>query len=423
MVNSEFYISARERFIERLPDNTAAFIFSGESRRMSQDDDYPFFVDRNFFYLTGLELPGLTLRIVKKDGKAEVRLYAFVHNDYEERWHGKRPGFDELSDLCGIDESDIEDQERYEEQAYPIVKDAALKVAYDGSSIMKAVKRFRTNVAKFRAADDIIDIKDVFLDLRIVKNEMEADLISYAAQITEEAIAAMKEDIRPGVTEYDLHTRLEYEMKKRGSEIFAFATIVSSGINAFYLHHGIPERTGDGIIKDGSFIQIDVGARYKGYCADISRVFFVGYGDKEDDKRIVLLDLIRELRKTCKEVIKTGMTFNNLNKIMHEKTFEFLKEQGLASEEDESSVAAHKYYWHNTSHHLGLDVHDLGNSLPQDYRDMPFRPGFCLAVEPGVYIPEWGVGFRIEDDIMVTEDGNKLLSSWNKDDIPEVIFC
>ena len=108
---------------------------------------------------------------------------------------------------------------------------------------------------------------------------------------------------------------------------------------------------------------------------------------------------------------------------MHEKTFEFLKEQGLASEEDESSVAAHKYYWHNTSHHLGLDVHDLGNSLPQDYRDMPFRPGFCLAVEPGVYIPEWGVGFRIEDDIMVTEDGNKLLSSWNKDDIPEVIFC
>lgn len=423
MVNSEFYTSARERFIEKLPDNTAAFIFSGEMRQMSQDDDYPFLVDRNFFYLTGLDIPGLSLRIVKYSGKTETKLYAFTHNEHDERWHGKRPDFSELSDLCGIDESDIEDQEKYEEQAYPVIKDPELKVAYDGSSIMKAVKRFQNNVAKFRSADDIIDIKDIFVGLRIVKNQMESDLISYAAQITEESILAMKEDIRPGVTEYELHTRLEYEMKKRGSEIFAFATIVSSGKNAFYLHHGIPERAGDGIVEDGSFVQVDVGARYKGYCADISRVFFVGYGDEEDDKRIVLLDLISDLRKTCREVIKTGMTFNNLNRIMHEKTFEFLKEHGLVSEEDGTSVAAHRYYWHNTSHHLGLDVHDLSNALPQDYRDMPFEPGFCLAVEPGVYIPEWGVGFRIEDDIMVTEDGNKLLSSWNRDDDPEVIFC
>ena len=421
MVNQ--FISHREAFISKLPDNTAAFILAGDPKQLTQDEDCSFIVDRNFFYLTGLTGEGLILSVVKRDGSASVRLYAFPHDDYAERWHGRRPDFEELADISGIDEGNIVDIEKFEEDSYELMKDPALCMALDGSSVMDAPRKLRQRYEGVRANADIIDIKSIFVSLRLIKSAEEQDMIKIAAKITEEAIEAMKEDIKPGVTEYELHTRLEYEMKRRGSEIFAFATIVSSGRNSFYLHHGTPEKTGYGIVEDGSFIQIDVGARYKGYCADISRVFFVGYGNAEEDKRIVLLDLIRDLRNACWENIKPGMTFNNLNKLMHDITYDFLKENGLAGEDEETSVAAHKYYWHNTSHHLGLDVHDLSNALPKEYRDMPFEEGMCLAVEPGVYIPEWNVGFRIEDDIAVTSDGCVLISSGNKGDSPEVIFC
>lgn len=419
----ELFRDNRRRLLDRLPEGTAAFIYAGEPKQMSQDDDYRFLVDRNFYYLTGLELPGLALILVKKDGVCSQRLFAFPHDEHEERWHGKRPDFRELSDISGIDISDIKAIDEIEEESYALLKDPSLRPAFDGSSIMNQPRKMRKQAGSIRTNDDILDIKDILTAMRLHKSAIEADMIRNAASITEEAIEAVREMIVPGITESDIHARLEYEMRRRGSEIFAFATIVSSGRNAFYLHHDTPEKDGDGVIADGSFVQIDAGARFNGYCGDISRVFFVGYGTDEDDKRIVLLDLISDLRRACFENIKPGLTFNGLNKMMHNITYEFLKEHGLIQDGDEVSVAAHKYYWHNTSHHLGLDVHDLSNSLPKDYRDMPFEAGYCLAVEPGVYIPEWGVGFRIEDDVMITADGCELLSSGNKGDIPEVVFC
>ena len=206
----ELFKSNRDRLISKIPDNTVALFFAGEPASMSQDDDYSFLVDRNFYYLTGLTLPGLILRIVKKYGKASVNLFAFPHDDYQERWHGKRPDFEELSEKTGIAVSDIVDIDNFVEDTRTLVKDPALKVAFDGSSIMKDPRHYREQAAALRTDDDIIDIKDIMTSLRLVKSDEEADLIREAARITEESIEAMKEDIRPGVTEYELHTRLEY---------------------------------------------------------------------------------------------------------------------------------------------------------------------------------------------------------------------
>ena len=194
---------------------------------------------------------------------------------------------------------------------------------------------------------------------------------------------------------------------------FAFETIVSCGRNAFYLHHSEPEKDGDGIAKEGSIIQLDLGARFNGYCADISRVFFVGQPSGEDDRRMKLLELIRSLRKAAFEYIAPGKTFAGLNSQMYDIAGKWLAGQGLIS--DNFTVEeVRQYYWHNTSHYLGLDVHDVGP------RDKEFEAGNCLAVEPGVYIPEWDIGFRIEDDCLVTEDGCLLLSSGK--DSPEGII-
>jgi Xaa-Pro aminopeptidase len=258
-----------------------------------------------------------------------------------------------------------------------------------------------------------LDISNIFTEMRLVKSDEEIDSIIEAAKVTEEALAEMKKLIMPGVSEYELYAKLEYEMTKRSSMLFAFETIVSCGKNAFYLHHSDPERSGDGIAQEGSFVQVDVGARVNGYCADISRVYFVGRPGSDDDRRVKLLSLIQELRKAAFGFIAPGRTFAELNSQMYDIAGKWLAEQGLIND-NFSKDDVLSYYWHNTSHFLGLDVHDVGS------RDSVFACGNCLAVEPGVYIPEWGIGFRIEDDVVLTTDGCRLLSS-GADDLEGII--
>ena len=412
MVNSSFYINNRERFAAALPDRTAALLFSGEQKQMSLDSDYRFFADRNFFYLTGLEYPGLVLVLEKADGQVTSRIYAPAHDSMKERWHGKRMDFEEIAAISGVAEDDVLDLEKYEEKEYELIKNTDINIFLDFTTVMAKPKEIRKQIEKDgRKASDLSEITT---PMRMVKSQHETDSIREAARITEEAIEEMKKLIKPGVSEYELYLKLEYEMARRSSMSFAFETIVSCGRNAFYLHHSDPENDGDGIAKEGSIIQIDCGARYNGYCADISRVLFVGKPEGEDDKRILLLGLIQELRKAAFGFIAPGKTFAGLNSQMYDIAGKWLAGQGLIP--DNFTVEeVRRYYWHNTSHYLGLDVHDVGP------RDKEFEAGNCLAVEPGVYIPEWDTGFRIEDDCLVTENGCQLLSSGK--DSPEGIIA
>ena len=301
--------------------------------------------------------------------------------------------------------------EKYEEKEFELIKDADIRIYLDKTSVMNKPFELKKQIEK--DGRKVCDLSEITTSLRLVKQPYEIDAIREAARITEEAIEEMKTMIRPGISEYELYLRLEYEMAKRSSMSFAFETIVSCGKNAFYLHHSDPEKNGDGITCEGSIIQVDVGARSDGYCADISRVFFVGMPKDQEDKRMKLLGLIQTLRKAAFEYIAPGKTFAGLNSQMYDIAGKWLAGQGLIpdnfTEED-----VRRYYWHNTSHYLGLDVHDVGP------RDKEFEAGNCLAVEPGVYIPEWDTGFRIEDDCLVTEDGCQLLSSGK--DSPEGII-
>jgi len=403
VIKSEFFKSNRLELLNKLPDNTAALIFAGEEKSLSQDSEYPFLPDRNFYYLTGLSVPKFILMLTKISGVTSEKLYIEPKDDYIERWHGKKISKEEASAISGVSVEDIEYINDFEESGFFHAKHPDIAVAFDGASIMDAPRTFRHSIAGI--TDKIIDIKDILTSMRLIKKPEEIEAIEDAARITEEALDEMKKYIKPGVSEYELHTILEYEMVKRGSRIHAFPTIVSVGDNTFYLHHSTPEE--DKIVTEGCQIQIDVGARSAGLCADISRVYFVGKPEA-DDNRVKLHGLIKALRKRAFEFIAPGQTIATLNSQMHKITADWLIANGLISEEY-TLEDVKKYYWHNTSHFLGLDVHDTGN------REKKFEPGICLAVEPGVYIPEWGVGFRIEDDVLVTVDGCRLLSSGNDD--------
>jgi len=396
-IASTFFQENRNEFINRLPEGTAVFIFAGDTRPMSQDDDYRFLPDRNFYYLTGLDFPGGKLIITRKDQESSVKLFAPVKDDFRERWHGRISSFEELAERSGLSTDDILPEGDFEDNKYEIVNGGYV-LAYDGTSVADATRAFASE------KDVTLDIGEILTRMRMVKREPEISCIREAAVITEAALEEMKAQIRVGSDEVSIFAPLEYGMVKRGSLIPAFATITAIDGNAFYLHHSIPDGEDGPKVKIGSQIQIDVGARCNGYCADISRVYFVGGKSGDDDKRFLLLELIRKLRREAFEYIKPGVTFVTLNEHMWEIVGKWLTLNGLAPKEP-STEDIREYYWHNTSHHLGLDVHDIS------LRELPFEKGNCLAVEPGVYIPEWNVGFRIEDDVLVTEDGCELLSS------------
>ncbi|MCQ2516363.1 MAG: Xaa-Pro peptidase family protein [Saccharofermentans sp.] len=381
--------------MNRIPEGSAVFVFAGKGKAMSQDTDYRFLPDRNFYYLTGLSYENGKLILIKDEkGDCREMLFALPKNDLKERWTGKRMEFSDLSSFSGICENDIYDIDEFEDKAYEIIRD--YNVLFDSTSIVEESKTFA-------AKNDASDIGSILTHMRMVKTKEEIESIKAAARITEDALCDMKSIIRGGSTELELYTKLEYEMARRGSLIPAFETIVSIDTNTFYLHHSNPDL--EAVSNDGSMIQIDVGARVNGYCADISRVYFLCKDDMaEDDKRLALHGLIKELRKAAWDFIKPGETFKTLNSHMMTIVAEFLLKHGLL-EEGYTTEDIREYYWHNTSHHLGLDVHDICE------RDLPFEAGNCLAVEPGVYIKSWGIGFRIEDDVVVTDDGCELLSS------------
>lgn len=407
VIESVFFKENRQRLSSRIPDNSVVFIFSGAPSKISGDTDARFLPDRNFYYLTGISAQGFILLISKIEGEIREKIYIEDPKDrLKARWNGKRLSFDEVSKAGAFAPEDIEINNAFESESYKLIKEHELGVFMDGSSIMEAPRIFRESLSAI--TDDVTDIADILTSMRLIKDQREVNAIREAARLTEEAIADTKKIIKPGISEYDIYIKLEYELARRGVLIPAFETIVSVGDNAFYLHHSVPEA--DRTVAPGCQIQIDVGARAAGYCGDISRVFFVG-GEK--DLRYELLGLIRKLRHTAFDIIKPGETFASLNKAMYDIAGDFLVEHKILPE-NHTEEDVRRYYWHNIGHQLGLDVHDVGD------RNKPLEAGNCIAVEPGVYIPEWGTGFRIEDDVLVTADGCELLSSGTDD--PEDII-
>ena len=208
--------------------------------------------------ITGLTYESGKLVLVKdKGGSSKTILFALKRDDLVERWHGKRMPYEELSRISGIPVEDIYDVEDFDETVYAYISE--YKLLIDDTSITEENRNFM-------AAHEVsADAGHMLTSMRMVKSEEEARAISCAAALTEEALDEMKTLIRPGVTELELYTKLEYEMARRGSLIPAFSTIVSISTNAFYLHHSEPEDESGEVAKEGDIIQIDVGARCEGY--------------------------------------------------------------------------------------------------------------------------------------------------------------
>jgi Xaa-Pro aminopeptidase len=243
--------------------------------------------------------------------------------------------------------------------------------------------------------------------LRVIKSQAEINVIKQSIEITKEAFLNVAKDLRPGKKEYEIEAELTYHFLRKGASGHAFHPIVASGKNACFLHYIENNQE----CKDGDLLLMDFGAEYLNYASDCSRTLPVNGKFTERQKEIY--QSVLSVFKYARGLMKPGTTINKFHHKVCEKLEQEHLKLGLYTHEDikaqdPASPMWFKYYMHGTSHFMGLDVHDVGS------KDQEFVPGMVLTCEPGIYIPEEGIGIRLENDILITPDGNEDLMA----DIP-----
>jgi len=387
-----FFEKNRGKLASTLPDRAIAVIFSGKALVMSEDIDYPFFANRNFYYLTGIEQEE-SIFVFQKEGEVLREVLFLLPSDPEkEKWTGKRLTKDDAFERSGI--SDIRSLEESKVFLEKLLQEDISDISLEVDVPFGPSKDFERMVLSHRVKKNILSLAPILTRFRMKKEPCEIEMIRKAISLTEEAMREMAGDIALGVSELELLAAFEYALKKRGCFFEAFPSIVGAGEHTLCLHHSTPS----GVLKEGDILQLDVGGRVSGVCADISRVFPVSgvFSEKQE----CLYDIVRTCQEEAILAVQPGITIRELNEITKKAAERELLKAGILSSGEDIS----KYYWHNVSHHLGHDVHDVC------VREMPLEKDMVITVEPGIYVPQWGFGMRLEEDILVSENGCENLS-------------
>jgi Xaa-Pro aminopeptidase len=377
----------RNALLDRL-GNGIAIVPSGHLRSIEgdypQDSDYR---ERNdFFYLTGLEAPGASLVLVgRKPGPDQIMLYLPARDSSMEKWTGPRlgPG-PEASRLTGI--RDIRPADRAESEIRDLVLDK-------GSPARKGalyLSQRRPEESDFRGVK-IEDLDPLLARLRLVKDTDELSRLRRAIAITAEALNESMKAAQAGMWEYALEALIEYTFRRNGAERVGFPTIVASGPNAVTLHYDENRRQ----MQANELVVEDVGAEFGYYSADITRTIPVS--GRFTARQRTLYDLVLGTQQATIDAVRPGTTLAELNRISRN----YMRDHSGGLCGVDSCVP---YFIHGVSHWLGMDVHDVG---PMGTR---LEPGMVLTVEPGIYLPDEGLGIRIEDDVLVTAGGHEVLS-------------
>ena len=398
-MKTEFVTNNRNKVFKRMLDNSVLILFAGHAPYKRGDEKYEFSPDRNFYYVTGIDRENQIIMFLKTESARSATLYIERDNGYLAKWVGANMTEEEARLESGIEEISYLDK-FYGDLSDTVFKNNIKHIYIDlenrewdaaESESLKFANEFR----KKYPAVDMIDAYPFFADLRMIKEPYELDLMRKAVKITTDGLEAMMKNARPGMYEYELEAYFDFVLTKNGVTDKAFKTIVASGERGTILHYS----KNNCMAKDGDLVLVDCGAQYGWYCGDITRTFPVNGKYTPLQKQIY--DIVLEGQRRVIETIRPGIKFSRLNETLKEFYFEELKNLGLVSSPEEVS----KYYFHGVSHYLGAETHDIGR-----YGDRTLVPGMVLTVEPGLYIEEYGIGIRTEDDALVTENGCELLS-------------
>ena len=431
----EFHKKKRQEFRSLMPANSVAFIFTSPIMKRSNDTDYMYHQDPNFYYLTGWREPHGVLVIFKddqfdSDGSYNEIMYVRERNEYREMWDGRRLGikgakkmsFDRVKLRSEFIENTIS-IENFSNILNTNIRDDVRDFKDDKYDLFDIQNKFQEIVSK-KESDILGDLNKQFFSssinqimskLRQTKDPLEIELLTKAIRISALAQIEVMRAIHNDMTEREVQGIHEFIYRKYGAAHEGYNSIVGAGDNACVLHYVTNE---DMDIKD-KLILMDVGAEYRGYTADVTRTIPVN--GKFNNEQKIIYDLVY---KSQEEAIKEAIIGNSFNDI-YLKSYDIIAkgliDLGIINDYRE----ARKYYPHGVSHHIGLDVHDPGS------RDL--MENMVITVEPGIYIPEnsntdpkwWNIGVRIEDDILITNSGpvNLSIDAPRRSDEIEVIMA
>ncbi len=394
---ASFFTANRRNLLERLPDRVLLVVFAGRAVVMSADSEYRFFANRNFYYLCGIEQEESVLVIYKDKRDISTVLFIQSADLIKERWTGRRLRKEEAQNFSGI--NDIFYLPALEDYLQPYLSDKKLPVAIEQGLTFGPGKTFEKAILTSQKEREVISLGAHITRLRMTKSPDEVEMIKKAIKLTDDAIREMASHIRPGVTELELASSFDYALARRGCQVPAFPSIFASGENALCLHYMNPT----GRVGSGELIQIDVGGRVAGLCADISRVFPADGFFTDQQKE--LYAAVRACQEKAFQIIRPGSFISAINDEVKNTARQQLEIMGIITPGKPEMSDVSSYYWHRVSHHMGLDVHDV--NIPE----IPLESGMILTVEPGIYIPQLGIGFRLEDDVLVTTNGCEVLSA------------
>ena len=404
MIEKKEYSQRREKIYNTIEDNSVVILYAGCAPKKSADENYEFIVNRNFYYLTGISQENSIFLAYKQDGIVNEFLFILENDENIEKWVGRRITIEEARETSGINNV-LSLNSFHSELDLILTKKKTgledLKTLYLDLEPQNLLDDFKTtkDVGEALVLNyPWLTLKDIYRTIilkRMVKSPAEVAEIQEAINKTNMGLKNILKKIRPGLYEYQLSSLFYYTIQDYDHSELSFPTICASGVNATTLHYPFA----NDVIKDDELVLFDLGSQNNKYCGDISRTYPAS--GKFTDKQKEIYSIVLNCNKEIIKAIKPGVTLKELNTLATKILAEGLLNLGIIENETEIK----KYYFHSIGHHLGLDTHD-----PSD-NTLPLVPGNVITDEPGLYIKELGIGIRIEDDILVTEDGSYNLSN------------
>ena len=407
-LNPEIFIQNRKRFTNRMEKNSIAIFNSNDEIPMNGDATYKFKQNSDLFWLSGIEQEDTMLILFpdNPDPKFREVLVLVRPNELKEKWDGRRWRADEAKKASGIT---------------TVVWLESLDPLLQSWIHLSGIIYLNTNENDRKA--NLLQVRDyryaetmkqryplhnykrsarLMKELRAIKTPQEVEVLQKAIDITHNAFVRLLKFIKPGVMEYEIEAEIFHSFLSQRATGPAYGSIIASGDRARTLHYVSNNQE----CKSGELILMDFGAEYGGYCADLTRTVPVNGKFSRRQKRVY--DSCLQIHNYAKSILKPGISIiDYTDQVGEEATRQFLKigllKKSDVKNEDKENHAYRKYLYHGISHHLGIDVHDLGT------RTEPIKAGMVFTVEPGIYIEEEQMGIRIENNVWITRNGNKDL--------------
>lgn len=429
-INQNTFARRRRDLMAKMSGNSVAIVPSAVAVSRNSDVEYPFRQDSDFYYLTGFDEPDAVLVLIPGRKEGEVVLFCRDRDPEMEIWNGYRAGPEGACNQYGAD------------QAWP-VSDIDAKV----QSLMQGCQRLYYSIGTNEKLDqqvrdwlngiraqarqgavapsEMVMLDHMLHEMRLIKGEQEIRLMREAGRISAEAHVRAMQYCKPGLAEYQLEAEITHHFAVNGCRQPAYSSIVGGGDNACVLHY--TENWDE--LRGGDLVLIDAGCELDYYAGDITRTFPVSGVFSAQQK--ALYELVLKAQLVCIDAIKPGVIWNNIHDLSVEVLVQGLVELGLLQGEPAELIesgAYKRFYMHRVGHWLGMDVHDVGDyKIDGEWR--PLEPGMVMTVEPGLYIaPQdetveecWrGIGIRIEDDVLITEQGYEVLSAGAPKTVDEI---